>query len=151
MDLEIEILDRLYSVNENFIARTSQELRRAQRYLDFVSFLSVDASHIKESELNETNPNGEFYRKLRRHIRNAIRQTDVISGFSKGKICVLLVDTPGEGVKSVSDRLQESIRYFLHEIINSPRHWRVEIHSDSFPGDGSTANTFLSKIRAFLD
>jgi hypothetical protein len=150
MDLEIEILDKLYNTKDNFIARASQELKRAQRYLDFVSYLSVDTSHLDKADFNGINPDSEFYRKLRRHIRKSVRQTDIISGFSNGKICILLVDTPSEGAGIVSQRLNDSIRYFLHEIINSPKHWKVEIKSTCFPADTATPNSFLDEIRDIL-
>jgi len=150
MDLEIEILDKLYNSSENFISRANQELRRAQRYLDFISYLSVDTSHLDNNELGDTRAGNDFYRKLRRHIRTSIRQTDIISGFNNGKICILLVDTSGEGASIVSDRLQENIRYFLHEIINSPKNWKVEIKSACFPTDSATPADVLKDIRAIL-
>jgi hypothetical protein len=150
MDLDTEILDKLNDSNDNFIARASQELKRAQRYLDFISCLSVDASHLDEDDFRDANFESEFYRKLRRHIRKSIRQTDIISGFSNGKVCVLLIDTPTDGAGMVSQRLQESIRYFIHEIINSPKNWKVDIKSASFPGNNLTPNSLLSEIRAIL-
>ena len=150
MDLEIEILDRLYSSNDNFMARTAQEIKRAQRYLDFVSYLEVDASHINGNGNTEPYRVQEFHKKLRRYIRNSIRQTDIISGIANGRACVLLIGTPEDGVKVVGQRLQENIKYFLHEVMNSPKHWRVEILSGSFPGSESTPNTFIEKIRSIL-
>jgi hypothetical protein len=150
MDLEIEILDKLYNTSDNFIARASQELKRSQRYLNFVSYLSVDASHLDKSDFGDANSETDFYRKLRRHIRKSIRQTDIISGFINGKICVLLVDTPTEGAGIVTQRLNDSIRYFLHEVINSPKNWKVEIKSACFPADSSTPNLFLDDIRGIL-
>ncbi|NLI16121.1 MAG: diguanylate cyclase [candidate division Zixibacteria bacterium] len=150
MDLEIEILDRLYNSTENFMSRTSQELKRAQRYLDFLSYLIVDTSHLKNIEFDNSRSGNDFYRKLRHHIRISIRQTDIISGFNKGKICILLVDTPAEGATAVERRLQESIRYFLHEIINSPKNWKVEIVSNCFPTDNATPSSVLDNIRSAL-
>jgi GGDEF domain-containing protein len=150
MDLETEILDKLNDSSDNFIARASQELKRAQRYLDFVSCLSVDASHLDQTDFRDADFETEFYHKLRRHIRKSIRQTDIISGFSNGKVCVLLVDTPTEGAGMVGQRLQESIRYFIHEIINSPKNWKVDIKSSSFPGNTLTPNSFLDEIRSIL-
>jgi len=80
MDLEIEILDKLYDSNDNFISRASQELKRAQRYLDFLSYLSIDMSHLNDTEFDASHSGNDFYRKLRRHIRTSVRQTDILSG-----------------------------------------------------------------------
>lgn len=150
MDLEIEILDKLYNSNDNFISRASQELKRAQRYLDFLSYLTIDTSHLDDNDIGDSRSGNEFYRKLRRHIRTSVRQTDIISGFNNGKICILLVDTPGEGAMTVSNRLQDSIRYFLHEIINSPKNWKVEIKANCFPTDTATPSSVLDVIRSVL-
>lgn len=150
MDLEIEILDKLYDSNDNFISRASQELKRAQRYLNFLSYLTIDTSHLNNTEFDGSHSGNDFYRKLRHHIRTSVRQTDILSGFNNGKICVLLVDTPGEGAIIVGDRLQDSIRYFLHEVINSPKNWKVEIKSTCFPTDTATPASVLDDIRSLL-
>jgi diguanylate cyclase (GGDEF)-like protein len=150
MDLEIEILDKLYNSNDNFISRASQELKRAQRYLDFLSYLSIDMSHLNDVEFESSHSGNDFYRKLRRHIRTSVRQTDILSGFNNGKICILLLDTPGEGAMIVGNRLQDSIRYFLHEVINSPKNWKVEIKSNCFPTDTATPASVLDDIRSLL-
>jgi len=150
MDLEIEILDKLYDSNDNFISRASQELKRAQRYLDFLSYLSIDMSHLNDTEFDASHSGNDFYRKLRRHIRTSVRQTDILSGFNNGKICILLLDTPGEGAMIVGNRLQDSIRYFLHEVINSPKNWKVEIKSNCFPTDTATPASVLDDIRSLL-
>jgi GGDEF domain-containing protein len=151
MTSDSEILDKVYNVNESFLARANQELLRAQRYLNFVSYAMIDTSHLaKTGEIEGLNPSTEFYKKLRKHIRVSLRQTDLISGFKDGRICVLLIETSGDGIKVVTERLQESIRYFLHELIKSPKNWRVEIHTGSFPSNDATPNTFLQKIKTDL-
>ena len=151
MAKETEIIDCIYDANENFLARANQELVRAQRYLSFVSYIMVDASHLSRSgEIDIAGSESEFCKKLRKHIRISIRQTDLVSGFKNGRVCVLLVETGHDGVKVVGERLQESFRYFLHEMVNSPKNWRVEIRSGSFPGNETTANSFLQKIKADL-
>jgi len=151
MDQEQELLDNIYSQRENFLSRANQELLRAQRYLNFLSFVNIDTRNLNITDENVThNPNIEIYRKLKLHIRNSIRQTDVISGFKNGNICVLLVETNKEGVDIVKGRLDESIKYFLHEVAESEKNWRVTMTSGSFPDIDHTPNIFYGKINKAL-
>ena len=151
MNQERETLDELYSRRDNFLSRANQELLRAQRYLNFLSFVSIDTKNLHgDNDENEGGANIEIYRKLKRHIRDSIRQTDVISGFNKGNICILLVETNKEGVSIVTDRLQESIKYFLHEVVESALNWRITLTSGSFPDVDHTPNSFYEKLNSVL-
>ncbi len=151
MDCEIEMIDELHVNKDNFLARVRQELKRAQRYLNFVSYINIDTTkYSKTSEAENTNPNSEFYRKLRKLLRKSLRQTDIISGFNKGNICILLIETHKDGANKVGDRLQETIKYFLHEMFNSPLNWKVNISLGSFPDDENTPNSFYDRINSSL-
>ncbi|MCP4583400.1 MAG: diguanylate cyclase [candidate division Zixibacteria bacterium] len=151
MSQELKPLDKIYSQRDNFLSRANQELLRAQRYLNFLSFVSIDTKNLHAAGENKSsNPNIEIYRKLKRHIRDSIRQTDIISGFNNGNICILLVETNKEGVSIVKERLDESIKYFLHEVAESALNWRVTMTSGSFPDIDHTPNTFYGKLNKVL-
>lgn len=147
MDQDFERLDEIYSDQGNFVLRARQELQRAQRYLNFISFLKIDASRLaKNGEIEDDGPNSEIYRKLKLHLRESLRQTDVLSGFKEGIICVLLIETDKSGAQEVKKRLNENIRYFLHQLVQSPLNWRVDINSGSYPDDKATPNSFLDSL-----
>lgn len=149
MEPENDIMDELNTKKDFFLSRVMQELKRAQRYLSFVSYINIDASRFnKASEIDSTSANIEIYRKLRMFLHSSLRQTDIISGFHDGKINILLIETHKEGAGIVRNRLQESIKYFLHEMFNSPMNWRVEIHHGSFPDDENTPNIFYERIES---
>lgn len=147
MNKEIETLDEIYSQRVNFLSRANQELLRAQRYLNFLSFVRIDTKALNSgTDIKNGSPDIEAYRKLKQHIRSSIRQTNIISGFNQGTICVLLIEANKDGVDLVKDRLQESIRYFLREVFDSAVNWRVTISSGSFPNIDSTPNSFYEKL-----
>jgi len=151
MDKEVEILDEVYNTRDNFLARVGQELKRAQRYLNFLSYIDIDATRLnKKEDVDISRTDSEFYRRIKKHIRSCIRQTDIMSGFSNGRICLLLVDTPRKGAEVVKQRLQQSIKYFLHEKVRSPLSWRTVIESGSFPDDEMSPNSFYEKVNSFL-
>lgn len=147
MEHDIEILDEVYSKPENFLSRANQELKRAQRYLSFVSYINIDTNRLNITDNVPVNGQGlEIFEKLRQHIRQTVRQTDIISGFVNGKISLLLVETNKSGVDIVKQRLQESIKYFLHEVVESPPNWKININAGSFPDDEHTPNSFYDKL-----
>lgn len=151
MEKEIKLIDDIYSTADNFLSRVNQELKRAQRYLSFVSYLSIDTKHLGiNDEIASGNSSLQIYQKIRQHIRNSIRQTDIISGFYNGKVSVLLVETNKPGAEIVKNRLQQSIKYYLHEIVESPMNWKVNIKTGSFPDDEHTPNLFYKKISSTL-
>ena len=151
MEDELKIMDDIYTNSEAFLSRVSQELKRAQRYLSFVSYLNIDTKSLGiDSDLQNGGNRLEIFNKIRQHIRGAIRQTDIISGFNGGKISVVLVETSKPGAEIVKNRLQESIKYFLHEIVESPMNWKVSINAGSFPDDEHTPNSFYKKISSTL-
>ena len=147
----MKILDDLYSQPENFLSRVSQELKRAQRYLNFVSYINIDTSRMNVTDnLPVNGQNLELFDKLRQHIRKTIRQTDIISGFVNGKISLLLIETNKNGAEIVKQRLQDSIKYFLHEIVEAPHNWRISLYAGSFPDDEHTPNSFFDKLSTAL-
>ncbi|MCD6163445.1 MAG: diguanylate cyclase [candidate division Zixibacteria bacterium] len=151
MDRETEILDELYKERDNFLSRVQQELKRAQRYLSFISFIKIDTTRFnKTGDIEIPNLNSETSRRMKTLLRKTIRQTDIISGFNDGKICILLVETQKDGADIVKNRIQESIKYFLHEMFDSPMNWRVDIRLGSFPDNKSTPNSFYDSIRTSL-
>lgn len=151
MDNDMKILDDLYSQPENFLSRVSQELKRAQRYLNFVSYINIDTSRMNVTDnLPVNGQNLELFDKLRQHIRKTIRQTDIISGFVNGKISLLLIETNKNGAEIVKQRLQDSIKYFLHEIVEAPHNWRISLYAGSFPDDEHTPNSFFDKLSTAL-
>lgn len=151
MDNELKLTDQIYGAPENFLNRVGQELKRSQRYLSFVSYLNIDTKRLGiNDDISESNLQLDIYDNIRQHIRNSIRQTDIVSGFIDGKISVLLIETNKPGAEIVRNRLQQSIKYYLHEIVESPMNWKVNINSGSFPDDEHTPNSFFDNINSTL-
>lgn len=138
---DIEILDAIYENGENFLARASQELKRAQRYLSFVSYLTVECQNsisFGDRKLCEN---------LRKYIRGNIRQTDIISGFHNGKLCLLLIETGYDGAEIVGRRLEETIKMFMQESPGVSPKWRIKISGGSFPDGQASPNDVLIRLR----
>jgi GGDEF domain-containing protein len=133
--------------NEYFRIRAEEELHRVRRYPSFVSLLSFDLSHInKRDEIENFESLEQFYIALRDLIAHSIRDTDLISDIYNGKIAILLVETPKEGVQALSSRLKKSVRYFLCNNTKSPANWRVPSREASFPDQNNDEDSFMSAV-----
>ena len=133
--------------NDYFKIRAMEEVQRVKRYPSFVSLLSLDLSHIdNDDELENFENLGKFYGALKELIEKSIRETDLISDIYKGKIAILLIETPKNGAMALSERLKESIKYFLCNNTKSPLKWRVPSKESSFPGPNNDEKSFVNAI-----
>lgn len=137
----------MYSNPEIFRARATEEIRRAKRYLTFISLVLMDVSHINSSGEIENFPNlNQFHISLQDLVRKSIRETDLISSDGFGKIAILLIETPKEGAMAFSERLKKTVRYFLCNNTRSPVNWRVLTRESYFPGSTGENNSILSVL-----
>ncbi len=133
--------------NDYFKNRAMEEVQRVKRYPSFVSLLSLDLSHItSEEELENFENLGKFYGALRELIEKSIRDTDLISDIYGGKIAILLIETPKNGALILSERLKESIKYFLCNNTKSPLNWRVPSRESSFPSPNNDEKSFINAV-----
>ena len=138
----------MYNDISIFKARALEEVKRAKRYLTFVSMVSFDISHIENLEYIENYKSiDSFYIALRNMVMDASRDTDIVSGVSNGRLFVLLPETPKEGAQIFSDRLKENIKYFLVNKAKSPLNWRVATQESYFPGSKNTSDNLFTALQ----
>jgi hypothetical protein len=80
-------------------------------------------------------------------IRKSVRETDIVSGFEKNKLGLLLFETPLDGAYCLTKRLGERIKDFVSGSVKTPQRWQVPMEVVSFPEKESSEETFLSSIR----
>ena len=137
----------MYNNPEIFRARATEEIRRAKRYLTFISLVLMDVSHINSSgEIENFSNLNQFHISLQDLVRKSIRETDLISSDGFGKIAILLIETPKEGAMAFSERLKKTVRYFLCNNTRSPVNWRVLTRESYFPGSTGENNSILSVL-----
>ncbi len=139
----------MYNNNDYFKARALEEIQRAKRYPSFVSLLSFDLSHINsENELENFDSLDNFLNAIKELVGKSIRETDLVSSISGGKIAILLLETPKDGAVILSNRLKKSIKYFLCNNTKSPLNWRVFSQECCFPGPKSEENSFIAALNS---
>ncbi len=143
-------LDDFFRSFKHFGLRARQELTRAERYCEYLSCLTItmtSSGRISEAaEILNYHNQQEMLEGLRRVIKRSIRQTDVASGFDENRIALLLVETPRNGAKALSNRLQENIQNFLLSNVASEEDWKVSFTIVSFPDNVNTKEDFLGQL-----
>ncbi len=141
-------IGKSYNDLELFKFRALEEIKRVKRYPSFVSLLILDLSHLNNrGEIENYRDLGEFYLSLCGLVRKSIRETDIISSSIRGKIAILLIETPKEGANSLAKRLKKMVKYFLCNNIKSPIDWRVPIKEFSFPHSTTDEGSLMAVIQ----
>ena len=157
----IEILsdDEYYGLHKShrfFGLRARQELKRAERYCEFISFVIID---IRKSN-NRVNFNNKgviesgnsdlSFRGLENLICKTVRSTDYVSSLENGRIGLLLVETPEQGAESLLNRLKTTVAGYLESFSSCIREWEASYSLVSFPSDIYSKQEFLGIINEFL-
>lgn len=130
-----------------FRNRAMEEIKRARRYPTFVSMILLDISHINSSSEIENFENLEqFYSNLLGLVGRSVRDTDIISPLSGGRIAILLVETPQEGTYALLERLKKTVKYFLCNNTKSPANWRVPSKESFFPAIRGNSRDLLTAL-----
>jgi GGDEF domain-containing protein len=141
----------LYRTHQIFSLRAKEELKRAERYSDFLSLIVIDITSLikfarKYGVENFAFPK-ELLENLEKIIRKSVRETDIVSGFEQNRLGLLLFQTPLEGANCLSKRLGEKIKDFVSGSVKTPQHWQVPMEVATFPEKENSEETFLSFLR----
>lgn len=142
----------LYRPHQIFALRTKEELKRAERYSDFLSLIVIDITSLikfarKYGVKNYDFPT-ELLESLEKTIRKSVRETDIVSGFEQNKLGLLLFETPLGGANSLTKRLGEKIKDFVTGSVRTPQTWQVPMEVASFPEKENSEETFLSFLKS---
>jgi GGDEF domain-containing protein len=107
----------LYRPHQMFGLRAKEELKRAERYADFLSLVVIDITSLikfarKYGVQDLASPN-ELPGNLESVIRKSVRETDIVSGFEKNRLGLLLFETPIDGANCLVQRLGAEIKDYL--------------------------------------
>ncbi len=132
---------QLYS-QSYFKRRFTQELRRAERYCEFLSLVLVDASSALPDQSSQQKTMA--LKELGELIGKTVRATDVLTFLGKNRLALILTETPKEGAFRLAERLSEKISStaFPQES-GMVQGEAVNIGIASFPEDGSHLEDLL--------
>ena len=148
-------LEEIYKSHRLFGLQALKELKRAERYCEFLSLVILDLSALMESR-------SKFFAKfsprqksaqlanLRDFIFGSVRETDIVSGFEENRIALLLAETPQEGAKTLSKRLEEGVNYFFKERLQLAGQLPVPLKVVSYPDKVKGREEIHQTIKDFI-
>jgi GGDEF domain-containing protein len=135
--LKREERDNFYRKHRNFGLWAKLELKRAERYCEFLSLLVVDLSSLAKFSPKVTSRGYRREETLLKEIENmvksAVRETDLVSGVEGQKLILLLSETPKEGARSLAKRLGERVKVLISSFLRIPPGWQVTMNVLSYP------------------
>ncbi|MGH8005318.1 MAG: hypothetical protein ACRECJ_11410 [Limisphaerales bacterium] len=127
----------LVDSGSHFAARAEQELKRAERYLSFVSlviFNVVPVGYGWDEELKK---------KVAEVAGRSVRETDLVGVADAYRVAVLLVETPRQGALRASERIAGQLWDFC---LKEKGKSKLEVKIHAFPEDPQGKENFLSAL-----
>jgi diguanylate cyclase (GGDEF)-like protein len=138
---EFDEATHLYSQGY-FERRFTQELRRAERYCEFLSLVLIDVSSVLAEQSQQQG--AKVLKDLGALVENTVRTTDILAKLGKNRLAVLLTETPKEGAFRLAERLSEKILgTSLSEELSKLKEEPLNIGIASFPEDGGSRDDLL--------
>lgn len=113
------------------------ELKRAERYRNFLSLLVLNLSEFLSTAGRRKIGNQEeaqkFMETVVNRIRRKARETDMISGISTANLVLLLPETDRVGAEIAGERFQKLLSDFLADFLESDYRFNVPLEITSFP------------------
>lgn len=140
--------------DSNFARRIEYELKRAERYRIFVSFLVFDIGPVLES-IGDYSTTGENLRRnfisaINSVIGNSVREVDIVSNGNRVKIGVLCPETSRQGAEAAAKRIQVVLsNYCLNHFKNS-NDYIIPVEISSFP-DAAGNRSIASYSEEYAD
>lgn len=106
---------------EYAVIRGTQELERSYRYRRWLSGLLINYSISDSNNLIDENKHTQLFEKFSSHLIKNLRHTDLIFLIENNEILVMLPETPRDGLKTISSRI-EDMASILIENDNSISH-----------------------------
>lgn len=109
---EQSIIDGLTGVYNHryFQQRLRQEIDRAARNNSTVGLIIADIDYFKHYNDTYGHQFGdETLSSLASTLKNGIRNSDILARYGGEEFCIIVPDTPSEGVRQLADRLHEKV------------------------------------------
>lgn len=130
--------------HQSFIDRFGQELERASRYSETMSFLMLDLDHFKRVNDTHGHLHGDYVLwQTAQLIRSCIRKVDTAGRYGGEEFGVIIINVSKRDSRVTAERIKNSIAD--HEFVNDGMVSRisVSIGMSEYPTDGDDFNTLI--------
>ncbi len=150
-------LHEIFKSHRIFGLKAHQELKRAERYCEFISLVIVSVrkngsfpNEFDEGVDSDKTLLDTIYEGLRGLISKSVRITDYVSGVEDDKLGLLLVETPEKGAVSLVNRIKPLIDGYTSHYANGDSGWSSSFSIISFPTETGNKEEFTQAIDFFL-
>jgi PleD family two-component response regulator len=125
------------------------ELKRAERYRNFLSLLVLNLSDflatVGRRKITSEEQEDILLDKAIDRLRRASRETDLISRLDDARLAMLLPETDFNGARIAADRFQTLLNDLLADFLQSNYRFDVPLEITSFP-DATGEASFKSRL-----
>jgi hypothetical protein len=129
------------------------ELKRAERYRNFLSLLVLNLSEFLSTagrrKITSDEEATRFMESLINRIQKGARETDVISGARNAHLVMLLPETNQVGAEIAAKRFRKLLSEFLADYLDSDYRFDIPLEITSFP-DQSGLKHFTNRLETLF-
>lgn len=112
------------------------ELRRADRYGDFVSIILTDIDHFKKFNDTYGHQIGDLVLKETAQVfKQAVREMDIVARYGGEEFTIVLPQTNKTGAVKLADRLRQAVEKRAYETEKGTLHVTISLGVSTFPVD----------------
>ncbi|MEE9442272.1 MAG: hypothetical protein V3V99_06350 [candidate division Zixibacteria bacterium] len=130
------------------------ELKRAERYRNFLSMLILNLSEFLSSaghrKIKSDKDADEFIRDLLYRLRLVSRETDTISPIDSSRLVMLLPETDIKGAHVTGNRMRDQLSDYLSEFMELDYKFEIPVEIASFPENSGDDISFRSRLNSLF-
>jgi len=146
---KLSILDSPLLSYPDFKRLLGQEIKRSERYCEYLSLLIIDFSSLVKKSSLRPREKTEVTINMGERIKESIRETDFVCLLGSGRLALILAGTPREGAEYLASKLKEGLHPVLSpEILKEDD--QIKTMVTSYPEEGNGKQNLLKFINFYL-
>jgi GGDEF domain-containing protein len=131
------------------------ELKRAERYRNFLSMLVLNLSEFLSSagrrKIKSDKEADEFIKDVLYRLRLVSRETDTISPIDHSRLVMILPETDQKGAHIARDRMRAQLSDYLSEFLELDYKFEIPVEITSFPEGSPDDISFKGRLNSLFD
>ncbi|UCD39136.1 MAG: sensor domain-containing diguanylate cyclase [Fidelibacterota bacterium] len=129
-----------------FMSRFGEELERASRYGETMTFLMLDLDHFKNVNDTYGHLHGDYVLwQTAQLVRSCIRKADIAGRYGGEEFGVIIINASKYESLNTAERIKNSISDFAFDNDGIQSRITVSIGMSEYPADGKDVNTLIQR------
>lgn len=132
--------------HRSFMERFEEELERASRYGETMTFLMLDLDHFKQVNDTYGHLYGDYMLwQVAQLLRASIRKADIAGRYGGEEFGVIIINASKSDSLTTAERIRNSIAEYQFENDGIQSRISVSIGMSEYPADGGDINTLIER------